>query len=155
MGHSHATPIHTRQPLRPEVPDLEQESQKYIATALSGLREQFADLAKIIEDRSHPVDEYQPKTLATDAETTITVGPTYEYMNEQITSVIVSGPAAATVTLQLGDRIWPLVIPASGILVIAPIAIILDRHDQRILTASVAGEYSIELTGFADRRFSI
>jgi hypothetical protein len=147
--------IHTRQPEQPITPDTEIESTRYMLAALTKVHEQLDNLARLTENRSHVVDEYQPETLATDTETQISVIPTYEYMNEKIESVIVTGPPSATVTLQLGDRFWSLVIPASGILVIGYIGILLGRNDPRVLTASVAGDYGLELCGVADRRYNI
>lgn len=123
---------------------------KYIALALVHLHEQLGEAAKLLEDKSRPVDTYRPQSLIADSETVITVLPAFE-INEVIESIIVSGPPSA-VTLQLGDRVWPLTIPASGILVIAPIALRLGRNDTRQLVAAVAGDYTFELMGYADNR---
>lgn len=143
-------PTVIRQPLQPGVADIESQPQKYTALALVHLRNEMARLAVQIEDRSRPVDEYQPQEILGETETTITVQPQFE-TEERITSIIVVGPAGA-VTLQLGDRIWPLTIPATGVIVIAPILLFLSRSDNRILTAATPGQYSLELMGFADTR---
>ena len=55
-------------------------------------------------------------------------------------------------TLQLGKRTWQLALPASGVLVIAPIKISLDRSDTRKLTAANAGDWAVELCGYAEKR---
>lgn len=57
---------------------------------------------------------------------------------------------APTYTLQLGKRAWTLQLPPSGIQVIGPIQIKMGRSDQRNLIASVAGDWSMELMGFAE-----
>lgn len=124
---------------------------KYIALALVHLKEQLASAAKQLQDKSRPVDTYNPETVTLDAFSTITIQPAYEGM-ECITSIVVTGPAAGAATIQLGDRQWPVIIPATGILVIAPIAVRLGRSDNRVLTAAVAGDYSLELMGYADTR---
>ena len=143
---------HLRQPQQPQVPDIEQEPMKYIALALVHLRNEFSRLPAMIEDRSKPVDVYQPQTLGPESNMSITLQPQWEDP-EFIESVLITGPAAATGTIQLGDRIWPFVIPASQILFIgAPLGICLSRSDARILTAAVAGEYTFELMGHADTR---
>lgn len=64
---------------------------------------------------------------------------------------ITATPLLATFTLQLGDRFWNLALPATGILEFSA-GIMLSRVDQRILTSSVAGPWSLELTGRADVR---
>lgn len=150
------TPISTRQPVNPmtgdDNPDLtHQEREEH---ALHELNKQIGNLARQIENVAFPVDEYNSAGVSGAASSaSITVQPTYEYMPEKITSIIVTGPAGV-VSLKLGDRIWPLTIPATGILVIAPLALMLGRSDDRILTPAVPGTYSLELMGYADRRFS-
>jgi hypothetical protein len=52
--------------------------------------------------------------------------------------------------LKLGKRSWNLLLPPTGILVIAPVQIPLDRDADRYLTGSVAGDWSFELMGYAD-----
>lgn len=59
-------------------------------------------------------------------------------------------PLAVTVTLQLGDRVWPnLVIPVTGVLEISPKNMILQPQQIRQLTATNPGQYSLELLGRA------
>jgi hypothetical protein len=81
--------------------------------------------------------------------------PIYDMMPEKIESIIVSGPAAAAATLTLGDRQMPLIMPASGIVVIAPVAILLGRNDVRQLASAVPGIWFVELMGIADKRFQV
>jgi len=64
-------------------------------------------------------------------------------------------PTGNGVQLQLGDRIWQLVIPPSGILTIGYTGIVLSRTDARILTPGSPGVYTLELCGIADKRFNI
>lgn len=136
--------------------DVEPENLAFIAAGLDRMREALGELARQAENRSNPVDEYNTTPITGAAtESVVTVLPTYEYMPEKIEAVIVAGPPAAAVTLVLGDRQWPLVIPAIGIIPIGPLAVILGRNDPRQLIASVPGQYFLELMGIADRRFSI
>jgi hypothetical protein len=144
--------LHTRRPAGVAVADIEQAPMKYIALALVHLHEQLGTAAKLLEDKSKPVDEYRVQTLVPDAESTMTILPAYE-IPEVIQSVIISGPPAAVVTLQLGDRIFPIVIPATGFAVMGPVAFRLGRNDTRTLTAVVAGDYNVELMGYADNRW--
>jgi hypothetical protein len=118
------------------------------------MQEALGTLARLTENRGNPVDEYQTAPITGAAsESTLTVQPTYEMMNEKIVGVIVNGPPSTSITIQLGDRQWPVVIPASGILVIAPIALILGRNDDRKIIAQTPGNYFLELMGYADARF--
>ena len=133
--------------------DVEQFSPEFIAAGMLAMREALGDIARQAENRSNPVDEYNSAPITGAAtESVVTVLPTYEYMPEKIESVIVGGPTGL-VTIQLGDRVWSVTIPASGILVIAPVAMILGRNDARTLTAQTPGQYFLELMGIGDRRF--
>lgn len=143
-------PTVIRQPEPIGVTDIESQPQKYIALALVHLRNEMAKLAVQIEDRSRIVDEYQPQEITGEAFTTISIQPQWE-TEERITSIIITGPPG-NVTVQLGDRIWPLTIPATGILVIAPIIVLLGRNDIRQITASTPGQYGLELSGYCDTR---
>jgi hypothetical protein len=106
----------------------------------------------LIENRGYPVDEY---LTGSGTGTVISLMATYDFMPERIEAVIVTGPPASVITLQLGDRTWNLVIPAAGVLPIAPLGIILGRSDVRQLTAAVSGQYTLELMGYGQRRFEI
>jgi hypothetical protein len=134
--------------------DVEQFSPEFIARGMLELREALGEIARQTENRGNPVDEYNTCPISGAAsESTLTLMPTYEYMNEKIISILVVGPAAANVTITLGDRVWPVQIPVSGVLAIGPVAIILGRSDTRQLTSATPGNYFLELMGFADARF--
>lgn len=143
----------TGAPIRAE--DEEQFSPEFIAKGMIALREAFQDIARRTENHAHPVDEYNTCPLGgSSSQSLLVLQPTYEYMPEKILSVLVVGPPAAQVTLTLGDRVWPLVLPASGVLPIGPVALILGRSDTRQLSAQTTGQYFLELMGFADARFN-
>lgn len=129
-------------------------SASYIAQSMLKYQQSLDELARNTENRSRKVDEYNSAPLTGGASTTIlTVTPIYEFMPELIESIIVNGPAAAVASLIIGDRQWSVVIPATGILTIAPIAILLNRNDPRQLSSVTAGIWSLELMGIADARF--
>lgn len=109
-------------------------------------------MSRRIRDTTRFVDEKRVQTLAGDSELIVQLLPQFERYGEHIESVIVGGPPASAVTVQLGERVWPLIIPATGILVLAPIGITLDYEDTRQLIAAVPGDYWLELTGYADVR---
>lgn len=133
--------------------DEEQFVPEYIAAGMLELREALGEIARQISNRGNLVDEYNSTPITGAAtESVVTVQPTYELMPEKIEAIIVCGPTGP-VTIQLGDRQWPVTIPASGIIVIAPVAVILNRNDDRKLTAQTPGAYFLELMGVADRRF--
>jgi hypothetical protein len=134
--------------------DEETPSRDYLAAGFLRYQEALTEIARQAENRSFPVDEYNTVPLSGGSTGTLmTIMPTYDFMPEKIESVLVSGPAAATATLILGDRQFPLTVPASGIIVIAPVAIILGRNDARQLTSAVPGIWFVELMGIADKRF--
>jgi hypothetical protein len=145
--------VHTRVPMPPRTTDAEMAPGEFAALGLTKLLNQLENLARQAENRSHPVDEYNTAGSSVAGTTTsVTVQPTYEYMPEKIETVIVTGPTGA-ITLQLGDRVWALTVPASGLLVIGPMALLLSRTDARILTSATPGVYTLELMGIADQRF--
>jgi hypothetical protein len=151
----HDAVIHTRQPVNPTTSDEEQESRGYLELGLAAYAEQLKTLAETIENRSNLVDEYNTAAVTGAASSaSVTVQPTYEYMPEKIESIVITGPPGA-ISLQLGDRIWAMNIPASGILTIGYVALVLGRSDARILTPAASGVYTLELMGIADRRFNI
>lgn len=122
------------------------------ALALVHLKNEVSKLPTMIEDQSKPVDEYQPSVqLAPESESVITLQPQWE-TPEIIKTVLITGPPAGVVTLQLGDRTWPLVIGVSGFINLTHLGVILGRMDNRTLTITVAGQYSLELMGHADSR---
>jgi len=138
-------------PVRAE--EAEQEiSPQFVLNSLMSLRKSLGTLARLIENRGYPVDEYN---TGTGTGTVVSLLPTYEYMPERIESVIITGPPSSQVSLQLGDRTWSLVIPAAGVLPVGPMGLILSRSDVRQLTAQTSGIYTLELMGFGQRRFEI
>jgi hypothetical protein len=150
----HDAVIHTREPVEPTTDDKEQESAGYTALGVAAFTQQLANIARIVENRTNIVDEYNSAAVSgAGSAAAITVQPTYEFMPEKIEAIIITGPAGA-VTLQLGDRIWQLVIPAAGFIAFGQMGIVLGRSDARILTPAAAGVYTLELMGIADRRFN-
>lgn len=145
--------ILSRNPDSVEVADTPTVHLKYIALSLLKMKEQISQLAKMAEDNSRPVDEYLSQTLVPDSVTQLTIPPQWE-VGELIQSVVITGPTATPqFTLQLGDRTWNLTLPASGILVIAPIRLLLGRSDNRVLTSPTAGQWTVELMGICDDRY--
>lgn len=143
---------HLRQVPPVQVPNIEHEPLKFIALALVHLRNEIAKLPVMIADASHPVDEYYVQELAPPTISSITLQPQYE-TPEIIEAVLITGPAAGTGTLQLGDRLWPFTLPATQVLFIgAPLLVCLSRSDNRVLTVNTPGAYSVELMGHADSR---
>jgi hypothetical protein len=151
-GSKLAAPIFTRDPGKPIDPVYEQKAVfSFLAAGIHSMVKQLGDLARQVENRSFVVDEYQIQGSLGTTESVVTVQPIYEFKPEKIESIIITGPAGA-VTLQLGDRLWNLTIPATGVIVIAPVAILLGRNDLRQLSGA-PGNYSLELMGIADERF--
>ena len=69
----------------------------------------------------------------------------------QVVATPLSDTEGTPFTLQLGGRIWNLLLPTSGILCLAgPLGIRLNQDDIRQLTSSVAGDWNFELMGHAD-----
>jgi hypothetical protein len=144
-------PTRIRQEQNSRVQNIEQEPMKYIALALIHLRNELAKLPRMIEDQSRPVDEYvAQEVLPATVTTPLLILPQWE-VSEKITSIIIVGPPG-NVTLQLGDRIWPLTIPAAGFIIMSPVAVLLSRSDLRQLTFGAPGIYMVELMGYCDTR---
>lgn len=149
---------HVRLSPYPQSPDMRasEEEQKlpeeWLEHSLRRLTQSLSDFTSLIEDRSHRVDEWQAQSLA-DNVTTVQTFPDYEF-DAIIESVVITGPTATPAfTLQLGRRYWNLTLPASGILVISPISITLSRDSTRQLTSATAGNWTLELMGYADTRY--
>ena len=143
----------TGAPIRTE--DEEAFSPEFLAKGLLELRKQLGEIARRTENHSHPVDEYNTCPLGgTSSQTVLTLLPTYELWPEKIFSVLIIGPPAAAITVTLGDRVWNLVLPATGVLPIGPVALILARSDTRQLSSQTTGMFFMELMGFADARFN-
>lgn len=139
-------------PIRTEDAE-EQTATEYLMAGFRQLQEALGEVARQTENRGHLVDEHNTGGMSgATSESTLSLIPDYEFWVEKIESVIVTGPTGA-VTLTLGDRVWNVTIPASGILVIAPIAILLSRSDPRQLVSATPGQYGLELMGIADKRF--
>lgn len=144
-------PIFTRQPNKPFDTDQQKTVFEYLAVGMHAMISQLGDLARQVDNRSRVVDEYQVQSSTVAAESVVTVQPIFDFVPEKIESVIITGPPG-NITLQLGDRFWNLTIPATGVIVIAPVGILLNRNDLRQLTGT-SGSYSLELMGIADERF--
>lgn len=122
-----------------------------VASALARMAGMLSDMRRIAEDRSRPVDEYIAQTLVPASVPFLQIPPQFE-IPERIESVLITGPAGAC-SLQLGDRNWALTIPASGVLLISPVSLLLNRNDNRILSSATPGAYFLELMGWADERY--
>jgi len=145
--HSHS---HT---VDPRIPDHEISiAPGYLAESFDQLRREIRAVANLLASAARRVDMYRVQTLAADSESNVTLLAQYD-MRELITSILITGPAAATFTIKLGSRVWStLVMPATGFMVIAPVAIQLDTSSDRQLIAGSAGDWSMELMGTADVR---
>ena len=73
-------------------------SAGFTAESLSELHRSIRELARQIEGRSRLVDEYTPKTLVGDAETTLTLQPQFERLTEVIDHIIITGPSTGNST---------------------------------------------------------
>lgn len=147
--------IYTRDTTHTNVPNQEWvPSPEWIRNAIEQMLSQLKGLRRVIEDRTRPVDEYQGTPTASELQSTVTVPAQFDaQMSERIESILIWGPPAATGTIKLGDTTINIVIPASGVLVIAPISMLLNRSDDRILTLSPAGDIGVRLMGWADERY--
>jgi hypothetical protein len=146
-------PIHIREPEKVEVKDVEREPMKFVALALIGLREHVKGLSQMISDKTKSIDEFNVQSPVALGITNLEINPQYEHP-VIIDAIIITGPAAATATIQLGDRYWNVIVPATGVLFIgAPLGITLSRNDRRILTPTIPGvSWTFELTGHGDSR---
>lgn len=130
------------------------EPEKYILVALNRFRESLHRLAMQVDDRTRPVDEYA--TQSTDSPiglTTIEALPQFDQIAERIESILVVGPTNTAFTLQVGDRFLTMSTDATGKAVIAPVSMLLQRNDRRVITSAVAGNWFFELMGWADERY--
>jgi hypothetical protein len=109
------------------------------------------NLARLVQDRSHRVDEYQVQEISASV-SQVQTSPDYE-IDQIITSIIVTGPANTAFTLNVGRRNWNLTTPATGILVISPIMISLGRSDNRTLTSATPGNWTLELMGHTESKY--
>jgi hypothetical protein len=128
-------------------------SDRYLLIALNRLEKQFGPVVRKIRDVSKPVDEYSTESVVIDNVTTVTVFPEYTHMAERIESVIVTGPASTAFTLTLGDRSWDVLTNVSGLFQILGAGLLMSFNDTRSLVSATAGNWTLELTGFADERY--
>jgi len=127
---------------------------KMILVAINRLEKGINALARTVQDTSHSVDEYSTESVIVDDILTVTVYPEYDKMAERITSVLVTGPPSTAFSLFLGDRAWiGILTDASGKFQVYGTGLLLGRNDVRQLTSAVAGNWTLELTGFADDRY--
>lgn len=130
------------------------EPEKYMLVAIDHLRRSMRRLAMQVDDRTRPVDEYA--TQSTDSPiglTTIEALPQFDQIAERIESVLVVGPTNTAFTLQIGDRFLTMSTDATGKAVLAPVSMLLQRNDRRVITSAVAGNWFFELMGWADERY--
>lgn len=137
------------------VPEHLSDSEMVFFRALAFIGAKLAELRRIADDRSRPVNEYQTQTAATQSTTKVTLTPEFQQINARIEHIVVTGPVSpATFTLQLGDRFWgPLTMTTTGVFEINPRGLQLSPQDPRILVGSAAGNWTLELTGWADERY--
>jgi hypothetical protein len=133
-------------------PDLPPAS-KMTLVALNRLEKGIAALARTAQDVSHVVDEYSTESVTVDNILTINVFPEYDKMAERIESVIVTGPPSTAFTLTLGDRTWYVLTNTTGLFHIPYAGLLLARNDVRQLVSATAGNWTLELTGYADERY--
>lgn len=126
---------------------------RMVLVAINRLEKGIAALARTAQDISHVVDEYGTESVTADNITTLTVFPEYDKMAERIESVIVTGPPSTAFTLTLGDRTWFVLTNTTGLFHVPYAGILLARNDVRQLASAVPGNWSLELTGYADERY--
>ena len=127
--------------------------ERYSLIALNRLEKVLGPLSRAIADVSHPVDEYATESVLQGGVTTVTVYPEYDKMAARIECVIVTGPPSTAFTLQLGDRAWNVLTDISGKFQVFGSGMLLGRNDTRVLTSTTPGNWTLELTGFADERY--
>lgn len=155
MSRVTARGITTRRISGERVPDTEPDFNKqWLENHFDRLVRAFAGLTRYLEDKRRPVDEYQPVPNATETEGTVTVQAQFDRISARIISVLAWGPPNSTGTLTLGDCVIPVTIPASGVLPIGPLGLLLDHTDTRSLTLNqTTGNMGLRLMGWADERY--
>lgn len=130
-----------------------QPDRAFLLAAWAKIGAELHDLSVQLFDHSHPFDESQYGFASS-----VECLPEYE-SNEMVQSILIVAPplnagasAANTVTLQLGGRIMPLTMPATGYIHLDGVGMRLDRNDRRILTSVNPGYLLLELSGYADVR---
>lgn len=130
------------------------EPEKYILVALNKFRESLRRLAMQVDDRTRPVDEYQTESTESPLGlTTIEVLPQFDQIAERIESILVTGPPNTAFTLQVGDRYLTMTTDAIGKALLAPVSMLLQRNDRRVITSATSGNWFFELMGWADERY--
>lgn len=129
--------------------------EKFVTVALARIHANLSKMARMLDDTSRPVDEYQVNATynATENVTFVEVQPQFDIYGEMIRSLLVTGPPSTAFTLQLGDRSYNLLTDASGKLELQRTGFMLSRNDRRILTSVTGGNWTLELFGFADERY--
>jgi len=126
---------------------------EWLHEVLTNLVRSLSALSGLIQDESHRVDEYQVMSLTGDpTNNTIQLQPDFDTYPEIIEAVVVTGPVTTNFTLNLGKRAWFLNTFADGLVLISPLKLSMDRNDIRLLTSAQAGNWSLELMGYADIR---
>jgi hypothetical protein len=128
-------------------------SETALVNALAAIERNLGAVARRLASRDRLFDEYQPQAFYAndvDSVSTLPVNPEFHY--EVVQCIIVTGPVTGNVpfTLTLGARVWNLQLPATGILVMAPVLFRLKESDTRTLTSATPGDWSLELSGYAD-----
>ncbi len=131
-------------------------SHAFWINELAEFKRNLKFFTRLIVDKSLHVDEYRVQGAGPlESVTQIDVPPGYD-TTEVIENIIVTGPVTASPAtigpaflLKLGKRAWNLALPTSGILVISPVSIELSRSDDRFITPAAAGDWALELTGYA------
>jgi hypothetical protein len=127
---------------------------RFMQIALARIDRMLGAISRQIDDRTKPVDEYQVTSEYSGVSIlTVEVLRQFDRISERITSVLVTGPPTTAFTLQLGDRFLNLTTDASGKVTIAPVSMLLGDNDRRILTSATAGNWTLELMGWADVRY--
>jgi hypothetical protein len=130
-------------------------AQKYMLVALNRLEKILGPLSRKVADITKPVDEYSITGIYNQVTSLneITVFPQFDKSAERISYVLVTGPPTTAFTLTLGNRTWNVLTDATGTWQVHGAGIMLDKNDSRILQSATAGDWSLELCGFADERF--
>jgi hypothetical protein len=145
-------PVYPDMPNRHVKPEDNFIPPEFLAEQIRRMADNLGRLSGLVEDKSLKFNEYNAQPLAGDSITSIQLQPDFEF-TEVVEYIIITGPAAATFTVNLGKRTWQLTMPASGILTITPVKLYLSRSDQRALSTSTAGNWSLELAGYCDTKF--
>src|SRR5580704_18050284 len=111
-----------RKRIAPPPLELDPTDPQYLIKAFHALNTRALDIAKMVGDMSRPVDEYIENPTVSENVATLEVLPQFEQISERITSIVITASPGAVGTLQLGDRLWDITIPASGVLHIGPIS---------------------------------